>query len=403
MSGFCSACVSSFSVRLLLCVFLVVPPLAGVLTGQTGQSPQELLKEAQSLHQAGKLDQAIEDYRLFLKQYPDVVQVRSNLGAALASAGRYEEAVTEYERALQLQALPQIRLNLALAYYKANNLASAVENLEKVRVEMPSDLRVVMLLADCNLRLDENKKVIELLDPLVSTHGDDLAIIYMLGTALVRDGQVARGQGMINKILEKGDSAEARLLIGTTKLLAHDAPAAVEDLQKAVELNPNLLSAHSYYGRALRETANPEEAKKAFRAELSINPNDFYANLHLGVILKEEQKYEEALPFLKHALEVHPGDPGVLYQIAALHLAARNYADAQQELESLVKTSPEFREAHVALATLYYRLKRKEDGDREQAIVERMTAEQQARDAAEQLKKRDDDKSKAPPPAKPRE
>ncbi len=403
MSGFCSACVSSFSVRLLLCVFLVVPPLAGVLTGQTGQSPQELLKEAQSLHQAGKLDQAIEDYRLFLKQYPDVVQVRSNLGAALASAGRYEEAVTEYERALQLQALPQIRLNLALAYYKANNLASAVENLEKVRVEMPSDLRVVMLLADCNLRLDENKKVIELLDPLVSTHGDDLAIIYMLGTALVRDGQVARGQGMINKILEKGDSAEARLLIGTTKLLAHDAPAAVEDLQKAVELNPNLLSAHSYYGRALRETANPEEAKKAFRAELSINPNDFYANLHLGVILKEEQKYEEALPFLKHALEVHPGDPGVLYQIAALHLAARNYADAQRELESLVKTSPEFREAHVALATLYYRLKRKEDGDREQAIVERMTAEQQARDAAEQLKKRDDDKSKAPPPAKPRE
>ncbi len=397
MRGFFPAYASAILSRWLLCAFLLAPPLAGVLTGQTAQSPEELLKEAQSLHQAGKLDQAIEEYRLFLKLYPDVAQVRSNLGAALASAGRYEEAITEYEGALRLQAHPQIRLNLALAYYKANKLTLAVENLEKVRVEMPGDLRVAMLLADCNLRLDENKKVIELLDPLQSTHGDNLAIIYMLGTALVRDGQVARGQGMINKILENGDSAEARLLIGTTKLLAHDAPAAVEDLQKAVELNPNLLSAHSYYGRALRETANPEEAKKAFRAELNINPNDFYSNLHLGVILKEEQKYEEALPFLKHALEIHPGDPGVLYQIAALHLAARNYADAQRELESLVKDSPEFREAHVALATLYYRLKRKEDGDREQAIVERMTAEQQARDAAEQLRKRDDDKSKSPP------
>ena len=401
MGGRSAACASGYLIRWLLCAFVVVLPSADVLIGQSARTPQDLLKEAQSLHQAGKLDQAIEDYRLLLKQYPDHAQVRSNLGAALASAGRYEEAIAEYERALQLQPLPQIRLNLALAYYKANKLAQAVENLEKVHAEMPNDLRVVMLLADCNLRLDENKKVVELLDPLEPTHGDDLAVIYMLGTALVRDGQVARGQAIISKILENGDSAEARLLLGTTKLLAHDAPGAVDDLQKAVELNPNLLSAHMYYGRALRETANPEEAKKAFRAELSINPNDFYSNLHLGVILKEEQQYEEALPFLKHALEVRPGDPGVLYQIAALHLAARNFTDAQRELESLVKDSPNFREAHVALATLYYRLKRKEDGDREQAIVERMTAEQQARDSADQLRSGGDDKAKTQSPAKP--
>ncbi len=397
MGGRSAARSAIFSVRWLLCAFLLVPPFPGTVVGQSSRSPQDLLREAQSLHQAGKLDQAIEDYRLFLKDYPDVAQVRSNLGAALASAGRYEEAIVEYERALQLSSLPQIRLNLALAYYKANRLPLAAENLEKVRADMPNDLRVVMLLADCNLRLDENKKVIELLDPLASTNADNLAFIYLLGTALVRDGQVERGQVMINKILQNGDSAEARLLIGTTKLLAHDAPGAVDDLQKAVELNPNLISAHAYYGRALRETANPEEAKKAFRAELNINPNDFYSNLHLGVILKEEQQYQEALPYLKHALEVRPGDPGVLYQIAALHLAARNYTEAQRELEALVKDSPDFREAHVALATLYYRLKRKEDGDREQAIVERMTAEQQARDAAEQIRK----KNETQPPAKP--
>ncbi len=389
-----SACLTGW----LLSTVLAVTPMAGFPGGQSPRSPQDLFKEAQSLHQAGKLEQAIEDYRLILKQYPDLAPVRSNLGAALASAGRYEEAIDEYERALKLQDHPQIRLNLALAYYKANKITLAVENLEKVHKALPDDLRVTMLLADCYLRLDENKKVIELLDPLESTHGDDLAFIYLLGTALVREGQVDRGQVIINRILQNGDSAEARLLLGTTKLLAHDAPGAVEDLQKAVELNPNLVSAHAYYGRALRETANPEEAKREFRAELKIDPNDFYSNLHLGVILKEEQKYQEALPYLKHALEVRPGDPGVLYQIAALHLAERNYSEAQRELESLVKTSPNFREAHVALATVYYRLRRKEDGDREQAIVEKMTAEQQARDAAEQLRKKDGTQPPSKPP-----
>jgi tetratricopeptide (TPR) repeat protein len=362
---------------------LVILSQAGGRAAQDERSPQDLLKEAESLQRAGKLDEAIADYRLILKQYPDVVPVRSDLGAALAGEGRYQEAIVEYERALQLQPLPEIRLNLALAYYKADKLDLAVENLKKVQAEMPNDLRPAMLLADCYLRQGRNKDVIELLDPLQATHGDDMGVIYMLGTALVRDGQVASGQVIIDKILKNGDSAEARLLLGTTELAVHQPQAAIADLQKAIELDPKLVSAHSIYGRALMEAANPEEAQKAFSAELSINPNDFDSNLYLGVFLKEEQRYDEALPYLQHALEVRPGDPGVRYQIAAIRLAKQDYREAQRELEALVKASPDFLEAHVSLATLYYRLKRKEDGDRERAIVTRLTAEKQARESAE--------------------
>lgn len=389
-----------FLLRRMICALLAVLPWGGLLPAQTKSDPEALLKEAESLHRAGKLDEAIKDYRLFLAQYPNVAPVRSDLGAALAAAGRYEEATTEYKRALQLQPLPQIRLNLALAYYKANKLALAVEELKKVREEMPNDLRVDMLLADCYLLMGDNRKVIALLDPLEATHDGDLAITYLLGTALVRDRQVARGQVMIDKILRNGDSAEARLLVGTTKLLMNDATGAVADLQKAVELDPTLPSAHSYYGRALQEAGIPDEAEKAFRAELKINPNDFVANLYLGVLLKEEQDYQAALPLFQHALEVRPGDAGVLYQIAALHLAEHQFDDAQRELERLVKASPNFLEAHVALATLYYRLKRKEDGDRERAIVAKLTADKQARDAA-QARSGNEDKANAPLPAKP--
>jgi hypothetical protein len=44
-----------------------------------------------------------------------------------------------------------------------------------------------------------------------------------------------------------------------------------------------------------------------------------------------------------------------------------------------VHDAPAFKEAHVTLATVYYRLRRKADGDRERVIVERLTAETQAR------------------------
>ena len=48
-------------------------------------------------------------------------------------------------------------------------------------------------------------------------------------------------------------------------------------------------------------------------------------------------------------------------------------------LESVVKDYPEFVEARVLLASVYYRLNRKEDGNRERAIIQKLNAEQQAK------------------------
>jgi hypothetical protein len=45
----------------------------------------------------------------------------------------------------------------------------------------------------------------------------------------------------------------------------------------------------------------------------------------------------------------------------------------------VVRDIPSYIDAHVLLATTYYRLKRKEDGDRERQIVEKLTAEAQAK------------------------
>jgi hypothetical protein len=51
---------------------------------------------------------------------------------------------------------------------------------------------------------------------------------------------------------------------------------------------------------------------------------------------------------------------------------------ALSALEALVKQYPEFLEPHVSLAQVYYRLRRKEDGDGERAIVQKLKAEHDA-------------------------
>jgi hypothetical protein len=53
--------------------------------------------------------------------------------------------------------------------------------------------------------------------------------------------------------------------------------------------------------------------------------------------------------------------------------------EARPLLEGVVREYPDFAEARALLASVYYRLNRKEDGDRERAIVQKLSSEQQAK------------------------
>jgi tetratricopeptide (TPR) repeat protein len=341
------------------------------------------LKEAESLHRAGKLDQAINDYRTILKRYPDAAPIRSDLGAALAAAGRYQEAIVEYQRALRLQPLPQIRLNLALAYYKAVELTEAAGELQPLHASDPGNLKIALLLGDCYFRLGEYKKAVELLEPLEAAHPEEQALNYLLGIALISDGQVGKGEVLVNKILRDGNSAEAHLMLGAARMEVYDASGAVDELSEAVKLDPKLPLAHYLYGKALLTLGNRSEAMENFREELAIDPNEFGSNLYLGVLLNQGENYPEAVPYVARALQVRPDDPAARYQIAIGQIGTGNIEQARKSLEALVKDSPGFLDAHVSLARLYYRLHMKQDGDRERTIIDKLNAEVQAKKQAD--------------------
>jgi tetratricopeptide (TPR) repeat protein len=308
--------------------------------------------------------------------------VRSNLGAALSTTGRYTEAIVEYQAALKHGPKdPRIWLNLALAYYKQGQIADAAHELEGMHAAQPGNQQAILLLADCWLREGQNAKVIALLSPLDSAGNADLAITYMLGTALLRDKQVERGQRVVDRILRNGESAEARLLLGMAKLEALEYPAAIADLSKATELNPRLPDVYSYLGQAQMASGDMAAARAAFEKELAQNPNDFESNLRLAVLLKQDGDYDRARVLLGRALRVRPGDDAALYQVGSVDLAAGETEHACAAFEKVVKQAPDFLEAHVSLAQVYYRLKRKADGDRERAIVQKLKAEKDAKQA----------------------
>jgi tetratricopeptide (TPR) repeat protein len=351
------------------------------------ESPEQILQRAVTLHQSGNAEKAIPLYREFLRLQPEASQIRSNLGAALAGTGRYEEAITEYRGALKgLPGDPRIRLNLSLSLYKSGQISEAAQELTALHSAQPENRQATVLLADCRLRQGQNTKVIELLNPLEAADHTDLAIAYMLGTALLQEHDMDRGQQMIDRILRNGDSAEARFLMATAKLDAMDFNGAIADLQKAAALNPNLPDVYYFLGVAHKEVGDMPAARKDFEKEVARNANDFGSNLNLALMLKEDSDFAGARQLLDRALRVRPSDPGALYQVATIDLATGKTEEARIKLVGILKESPQFIEAHITLATVYYRLKRKEDGDREKALVQQLNAEKEAKETKDKDK-----------------
>lgn len=365
--------------RFACCALIVLMCVGSVAAQSRSNDAERLLARAVQLHESGDIEGAIREYKAFLTIRPEVMEARSNLGAAFARLGRYEEAIEQYKLALALQpGNTQVRFNLGVAYYKTALLSDAVQEFERIAAADSSNKNVVLLLADCHLQAGDYKKVIKLLEPIRIERRDDLTVAYMLGTAYIRDDQLERGQGLVDLILRNGESAEARLMMGTARLMIRDYPGAVKEFERAIELNPKLPMARSIYGKALLGAGERERAATAFHGELETNPNDFDANIHIGMILKEDQQYDESIKYLTRALSLRPRDLNALYFVANVNLALGRTVEAQRLLEDVVKQAPEFVEAHVSLATVYYRLKRKADGDRERAIILKLNAERQA-------------------------
>src|SRR6266536_2738506 len=358
--------------------FIVLLAIRAVASAQT---PQQLVQDAMQKQQTGDLEGAVAEYRQFLKLHPEATAIHSNLGVALAGLGKFEEAVPEYKAALsQSPSQPGIRLNLALAYYKMGRLSDAVTQLTRVHAEDPANGQAALLLGDCYLRMGQEKDVIRVLEPEESKHPDDLAIAYLLGTALIREKQVEKGQVLVDRILRNGDSAEAHLMLGTAKMGIADFAGARDEFAKAIALNANLPEVHVLYAKALQLTGDSDLSAKEFKAEIAVDPFNFESNLQLGATARQEQNFDEASKFFNRALETRPGDPGVRYQLALIALDKGNLQEARPGLESLVKESPQFTEAHRSLSLVYYRLKRPADGKKEQEIARKLTAEAQAKE-----------------------
>ena len=137
---------------------------------------------------------------------------------------------------------------------------------------------------------------------------------------------------------------------------------AVQEMKKALELDPASLVMNTFMGATLSYTGRYDEAIDQCRRTIQMDPNFAVAHWHLGLAYEQKQLLDEAIEEFRKAISLSGGSP---LMKAAL---ARAYAKAQKthEANEMLNESNELAKRQYAsayeLATIYVALGNNEEG-----------------------------------------
>lgn len=144
-------------------------------------------------------------------------------------------------------------------------------------------------------------------------------------------------------------------LVGLAETYITDDPAAARALAShALELNSNLGGAHTIL--ALMKAANDWDfsgAESEFARGIELEPNSVTAHSWYGVFLAETGRSEDGLRELRRAESLDPLAPGVQSDLGLVLYLSHRYDEAEQVLQRLLRQDPHMTIAHRHLVRVY--------------------------------------------------
>lgn len=180
-----------------------------------------------------------------------------------------------------------------------------------------------------------------------------------------------------------GTLPDYRYKLGLTYYSLHQYPLAIAEFDQIAQEQPALDSNHFFLANSYAATGRLEEAETHYRRAIELQPRNASYYTALAQVLRKmsDDKNEEAIVNLKKALALDPDDLQAKQELGLCLVKKTEYDQALTLLLDVVSKEPDLTSAHVALAQVYYKLHRKQDGDRERATVRRLQAAEQARAA----------------------
>ena len=178
---------------------------------------------------------------------------------------------------------------------------------------------------------------------------NDQAVIMVMQH--INAGQIGQAEKLCGELLAKTPmSAPVLHAAGLVHYMKRDFQAAIEHIEKAVQIDDRNPQYYSNLGEAHRRAGTPEEALKAFERALVLKPEFLKAHLGAGNTLRDLKRFEEATAKFRLALAINPNFAEAYHYLGVAFIEQEQVGDALPLLRKAVALRPGYMDAHVTLA-----------------------------------------------------
>ena len=263
------------------------------------------------IESGGKLDEAVENFKLAVDENPLEMGFRFDLFNAYLQQGNVTLAASQL-RLMRMNLPPDnAQLLYAEGLYEVSvqNLTGAIANFRKA---LQSNARLHPVRLDLGVALCKNgewRAAAEVLAALSADLPESYQAAYFHALALKNLNRIAEAKQETRRALALNpQSAEAYTLLGIALSEDRDFEGAIKDLLTATQINPENYDAQFYLGRAEYALRNLARARDAFAAAARLRPDDVESHFFLGTTLEGLGDIEAAIAEYRTLTKKYPKD-----------------------------------------------------------------------------------------------
>jgi tetratricopeptide (TPR) repeat protein len=181
---------------------------------------------------------------------------------------------------------------------------------------------------------------------------------YGLGSVYLQQEKAEKARESFERALQlhanyPGTLPNAWNNLGILAARAGRTDEAIQNFQRALQIDPDHMIALDNLGNAYREKRRWENAKTVLQRALQLNPEDPEANYSLGMVFAQLNDTERAYEYLQRALGARPAYPEALNNLGVLYLRTQRPQEAEKTFKESIRVAPAFDQSYLNLARLY--------------------------------------------------
>ena len=311
---------------------------------------QEMFEDAVRHHQAGRLAEAGQLFRMILMVEPRHADSLHLLGHIAYQGGRYDIAVELIGQAIRIRKdNPFYYYNLGNALKAQGKIDDAVARYKRALVLKPdyaeAHNNLGIILNEQGKRdaaVAHYERALALMPDLVYTHNN-------LANTLVEQGRIDDAVAHYERALAfKPDYADAHNNLGIALVAQGRIDDAVAHYERALILNPNNADAHNNLGTVLKDRGRIDDATAHYGRAIAINPDHADAWNNLGIMLAEMGKVDDATAHYERAIAINPDHAEAQCNLGNELKEQGKFDDAMAHYERAITIKPDYAEAHLS-------------------------------------------------------